>query len=262
MLTPGTFPPRHNKHRLTVRLLYSPLDVEHKGDVVTMHDSAVRHEGVGSGAAIWIALGFLAFAALVLVMLVLGGGASIQLWASGGAGVVFFVMVGVLFIVAAGLPQARSLRIDLQSGDAELRWADTELVRWAGDMDGLGLVICPYKAKTPVGFGTMASGFAAVATLEGHRVPPGEIASEHGPVTATVLSLSALIGRRALETSDTGWMLLATGEDASTLEAELREALPTLTRVIEPRRIDDVLAGPVDVKLLRKPTPRRDRGRS
>ncbi len=254
------FPPSRNDQRLTVRLLDSPLDVERKGDVVTVHDSAVRHEGVSSGAAIWIALGFLAFAALVLVLLVLGGGASIQLWACGGAAVVFFVMVGMLFIVIARLPQTRSLRVDLQTGDAELRWADTELVRWVGDVDGLRLVVCPFRAKTPLGVGTMASGFASVAMLEGRPVPPRAIAAEHGPITATVLRLFASFGRSALVGSGCGWIVLATGEDASVLEAELREALPTLTRVIEPQRIDDVLAGPVDAKLLRKPKPRRDRG--
>jgi hypothetical protein len=253
----GPLPTPSDNQRLTVRFLPAALDVEHEGDVVTLHDSAVRHGGVGSGSLLWFGLGLLAFATFVLVMMVLGAGTSIRLWAQGIAGVVFFAVGGLGFVVLARLPQARSLHVDLRTGNAELRWTDIELVRWAGDVDGLSLLVCPFKAKTILGIGTMAKGFASVAVLEGRRVPPREIAAEHGPLTATILNLGATIGRRALVDSDRGWMVLATGDDPDALEAELRDALPTLTRVIEPRRIDDTLTGPVDAKLLRKPKHRQ-----
>lgn len=257
MPTAGTLPRPRDKQRLTVRYLPAALDVEYEDDVVTLHDSAVRHGGVGSGSLLWFGLGLLAFATFVLVMMVLGAGTSIRLWAQGIAGVVFFALGGLSFVVLARLPQARSLRVDLRTGDAELRWADSELVRWVGDVDGLRLLVCPFKANTPLGVGTVAKGFAAIAVLDGCRVPPREIAADHGPVTATVLSILGFLGRSKLETSDTGWMLLATGEEPNALADEVRTAMPTLTRVVEVESSSEVLRGPVDARLLGKPSQRR-----
>lgn len=106
------------------------------------------------------------------------------------------------------------------------------------------------------GHDTDGQGHGRTRLRHGRRVTPQEIARDHGPLTATVLDLFADIGRGAIAKTDRGWIVLATGDDPGLLEAELREALSTLTSVIEPQRIDDVLAGPVDAKLLRKPTPR------
>lgn len=243
--------------RLTPRLLPAALDVEHEGDVVTLHDSAQRHAGVRMRSMLWFAWTLLALAGLMAAALVLGGGNSLRLWAQGGTAIAISAGLGVFLIVLTRLPQARTLRIDLRTGEAELRWPDSECVRWCGDVDGLRLIVCPFKAKTPLGVGTVAEGFAALAVLEGHRVPPGEIAAGHGPVTATVLHTIAVLGRATkLETSDTGWMLLATGDEPNALADELRSALPVLMRVVGIDSTSEVLRGPVDARLLGGAKPR------
>ncbi|OAB63285.1 hypothetical protein AY599_06680 [Leptolyngbya valderiana BDU 20041] len=254
-MPPGPHPTPRDSQRLTVRFLHAALDVEHDGDVVTMYDSAQRHPGVRRRSMLWLAWTLFAIAILCVVALLLGGGSRL-LWALGIAGASLATMLGVALITLSRLPQARMLRVDLQNAHAELRWADTELVRWVGDVDGLALTVRPFRATTPMGKGTVASGFATIATLEGRRVTPHEIARDHGLFTATVLDIFAGIARGAIAKTNRGWIVLATGEDPNLLEAELREALPTLTSVIKPQRIDDVLTGPVDAKLLRKPTPR------
>ncbi|MEQ9094729.1 MAG: hypothetical protein RIE32_00535 [Phycisphaerales bacterium] len=251
----GPLPTPRDSQRLTVRFLHAPLDVEHAGDVVTMYDSARRHPGMSNRTLLWTMTTCLAMAALGLSLLPVVRPATSVVMLS--AWVSLSLLAATLLFMLAGLPVERRLRIDLRTGAADLRWPDMEFACWKGDVDGLHLYVCPMLAR---GQPLAITGYASVAVLHGRLTPPKEIEFERGPITTTLLHFARAftVGNVQLAHTNRGWIVLATGEDPDLLEAELREALPTLTSVIKPQRIDDVLTGPVDAKLLRKPTPRGD----
>lgn len=254
-LGPLTPPPRDNQ-RLTVRFLHASLDVEHDGDVVTIYDSAHRHPGMRNRIGLWIAMMLGGMGVVCVLLLIdlqpatLAGNLEL-----GGGAVVLLGLAGFFFLMAR-LPNERRLIVDLGSGSVELRWQDAELARWRGDVDGLRFYICPMRPQGSILFSPC---FASVAVLHGTRTPPDQIDFEHGPLTRAILHIHMVTAARSVNRyrTDRGWMLMATGEDPNALDAELREAMPTLTSVIEPQRIDDALTGTVVAKLLRKPTPRK-----
>lgn len=258
MPTSGTLPHPRDNQRLTVRFLHAPLDVEHEGDVVTMYDSARRHPGMRNRIGLWIAM-MLGGMGVVCVLLLIGVQpatltANLEL---GGAAVVLLGLAFCLLLLAR-VPVERRLTVDLRSGVVRLRWPDSEMTQWTGDVDGLRLLVCPMEATGPGGIVTVARGCASVAVLDGTATPMAEAIFDCGPLTRAVLRTIATISPRSTPRNHTnqGWIVLATGEDPDALEAELREALPTLTRVIEVERTEETLTGPVDAKLLRKPKPR------
>ncbi len=241
---------------LTLRFLHAPLDVEHEGDVVTVYDSAERHAGMSNRAMLWMMAMFLLLGApcvfLLFAMQPATPSANVTLAASAA---VLLGLAGYFFLMAR-LPNERRLIVDLRSGSVGLRWQDAEFARWSGDVDGLRFYVCRMR---PLGSILYSPCFASVAVLHGTRTPPDQIDFEHGPLTRAILHIHMVTAARSVNRyrTDRGWMLMATGEDPDALDAELREAMPTLTSVIEPQRIDDALTGTVVAKLLRKPTPRK-----
>lgn len=254
---PGADPlPRpHDNQRLTLRFMHASLDVEHKGDVVTVYDSASRHPGMTNRMLLWMMTTCLGLASLggFLLLAVRPSDTGTLVILSGWTAAT--VLVAVLLFFLAGLPVERRLRVDLRTGRANLRWPDLEFAQWTGDVDDLNLYVCPMLAR---GQPLVTPCFATVAVLHGKLVPPNEIVFERGPITRALLHAirSFTVGGVQMDHTNRGWIVLATGEDPDALEAELREAMPKLTSAIEPQRIDDVLTGLVDEKLLRKATPR------
>lgn len=252
---PGPLPTPRDNQRLTLRFLHAPLDVEHDGDVATLYDSAKRHPGVGARFMYLIA-------GLNLFWVAVGAFGLWALWPMALVDAAVLVAVCAVLSLAAfasfniaRLSKERLLFVDLSSGGVEIRWPDADLVRWTGDVDGLSLYVCPLR---PLGSILLSPCWASVAALDGTRTPPNQLEFDHGPLTRALLRIFAATTAHKVNRHHTnhGWIVLATGDDPDALEAELREALPTLTGAIEPQRIDDPLTGPVDARLLRKATPR------
>lgn len=248
-------PSSGDNQRVTLRFLHAPLDVDREDDVVTVYDSAKRHAGMSNRSMFWMVALFLVLGVpcLFLVFAIQPAATSTSATIAASAAVLL-LFAGFIFAMAC-LPNERCLVIDLRTGSVELRWQDDALVRWSGNVDGLRFYVCPMR---PQGSVLYSPCYASVAVLDGTRTPPDEIDFEHGPLTRAMLHIHVVTAARSVNRNytDRGWMLMATGEDPDALEAELREAMPTLTSVIEPQRIDDVLTGTVDARLLRKPTPR------
>jgi len=242
-----------------VRFLPAALDVEHDGDVVTMFDSSRRHPGMSSRTLLWMTAMFLALGAPCVFLLFATQPATIKQSLELGAGAAFLLAAALMFFLMARIAIERRLIVDLRSGLVNMRWPDIEMAQWTGDVDGLGLVVCPMKIPGPVGLFTVSAGYASVAVLDGTLTPTSQAILDCGPLTRTMLRGMAAVDPSSTPRhhSNRGWIVLATGEDPDTLEAELRAALPTLTRVIEIERIEETLTGTVDAKLLRKPARRR-----